>query len=283
MSSNIKNYKIFVLVSLAASVCMAVGRLYVIMNNIEMQSLTSTEGLYYLEGTNAPLVFALFCIGLGILFFAGAVFFAGKIKNNPEKDSVLTTFASALLGMMLLTLVIYYVYTFVFEKRVFNPWLLAVIILSVISAFYFLFISSRRAKARMPRVIPVLSVAPILLTAVRLLNDFMERSLTVNASSYVYHLLGLVLLMLFWCCEGRTTVGYRRKRMYVFLGLITIMLLLVYCIPALYLSLFWPIKFTDVTVFCMADLVAVLYIACRLVMLPAPEEVQTEPVTAQEE
>ncbi len=283
MSSNIKNYKIFVLASLFASVCMAVARLYVIINNIEMQSLASTEGLYYLEGTNAPLVFALFCIVLGILFFAGAVFFAGKIKNNPEKDSVLTTFASALLGMMLLTQVIYYVYTFVFEQKVFNLWYLAVITLSVISALYFLFISSRRAKARMPRIIPVLSVAPILLTAVRLLNDFMERSLTVNASSYVYHLLGLVFLMLFWCCEGRTTVGYRRKRIYVFLGLTTIMLLLVYCVPALYLSLFWPIKFTNVTVFCMADLVAVLYIACRLVMLPAPEDKETEPVPAQEE
>ncbi|MBO7737250.1 MAG: hypothetical protein J6S77_00940 [Clostridia bacterium] len=282
MPSNIKNYKIFVFASLLASVCMAVARLYVIINNIEMQSLASSDGLYYLEGTNAPLVFAVFCIVLGALFFAGSLIFAGKLKNNPEKDSALTIFASALLGMMLLTQVIYYVYELVFEKKTINLWFGAVLVLSVVSALYFLSISSRRAKARLTRVLPVLSVAPVLLTAVRLLNDFMERSLTVTASSYVYHLLGLVFLMLFWCCEGRTTVGCRRKKLYVFLGLITIMLLLVYCVPALYLSLFWPIKFTNVTIFCMADIVAVLYIACRLVMLPASEE-EPKPVPAEEE
>ena len=278
MSSNIKNYKIFVLASLLASVGMAVGRLFVITNNIEMQSLASSEGLYYLEGTNAPFVFAVFCVVLGILFFAGSVFFAGRIKSNPEKDSVLTTFASALLGMMLLTQVIYYAYTVVFEQKIFTPWFWAVIVLSAFSALYFLFISSRRLKKSMSRIIPVLSIAPILLTAVRLLNDFMERSLTVTASSYVYHLLGLVSLLLFWCCEGRTTVGCNRKRKYVFLGLVTCMLLLVYCVPALYLSLFWPIKFTNVTVFCMADLVAVLYIACRLVTLPVQEAKEPEQV-----
>lgn len=279
MASNIKNYKIFVLVSVLTSVCMAVARLQVITNNIEMNSLASTDGLYYLEGSNAPLVYAAFCIGVGILFFAGAVFFAGKINYHPEKDSVLTTFASVLLGMMLLTQVIYYLYVFVFEQKALNFRFIAVLALSVVSAVYFLIISSRRAKARMRRIIPVLSIAPVLLTAVRLLNDFMERSLTVTASSYVYHLLGLVILMLFWCCEGRTTVGCSRKRLYVFLGLTAIMLLLVYCIPALYLSLFWPIKFTDVTVFCMADIVTVLYIACRMVMLPAPngEEPEQEP------
>ncbi len=271
MSGNVKKYNIFISVSLMASVCMAVARLFLVMDNIEMDSL-SKDGLYYLEGSNAPTVFAVFCAVFALLFLVGSAIFAGKIKSFPEKDNALVNFVSALLGMMLLTLVVYYGYLFVFEKKRFSGWFIGVLVLAVVSAVYFLCISSRRARARLKRVIPVLSVAPILFTAVRLLNDFMERSLTVNASSYSYHLVGLASLLLFLCCEGRNTVGYRRKKMYAFLGLVTCMLVLTYSVPALYLSLFWPIKFTDVTVFCIADLVMTAYIACRLISLPAPEE-----------
>lgn len=271
MSDNVKKYKIFILSSLFASACMAVVRLFLVMDNIEMESL-GTNGLYYLEGSNAPTVFAVFCAVLALLFLAGALIFAGKIKSFPQKDNPSVNFASALSGMMLLTVVIYFAYLFVLEKRAFTGWFIAVLLFSVVAAAYFLCISSRRAYKRAPKLIAVLSVAPIFLTAVRLLNDFILHSLTVTASSYVYHLMGLVSLLMFLCCEGKSTVGYRRKKTYVFWGLTACMLLLVYCVPALYLSLFWPIKFTDETVFCIVDVVMAAYIACRLISLPASAE-----------
>jgi hypothetical protein len=78
--------------------------------------------------------------------------------------------------------------------------------------------------------------------------------------------------MMFLCCEGRFNVGYRRKQLYVSLGLIAAMLLTVYSIPALYLSLFWPLEFTDITIYCAADLVMALYIYCRMLSVPKSKE-----------
>lgn len=273
MSTNEKKYKIFISASLLISLALAVIRVIIIKNHIEVESLENTDGLYYLEGTNAPTVFAVICAVFAVLFFAGSVIFAGKITGGFALDRSFVVFPSALTGMMLFTLVIYYLYRIVFEKQNYNYGFIIIILLTVLSAVYFMMISSRRTREKHAKILPVFSMVPVLLTAVRLLYDFVDRSLTVTASSYSYHLLGLAALMLFLCCEGRYTVGYRRKRIYVALGLITNMLMLVYCVPALFLALFWPLNFTDITVYCMADLVLTIYIYCRMFAVEKIEEV----------
>lgn len=273
MLSNEKKYKIFISISLLVSLALAVARVVLIRNHIEMDSLENSDGLYYLEGTSAPLAFAITCVVLAVLFFAGSVLFAGKINGVFKSDRPFVVFSSALTGMMLFTLVIYYLYRIIFEKQNYDYGFIIIILLTVLSGVYFMMISSRRTRERYAKLLPVFSMVPVLLTAVRLLYDFVARSLTVTASSYSYHLLGLASLMLFLCCEGRYTVGYRRKRIYVALGLITNMLMLVYCVPALFLALFWPLHFTDITVYSMADLVLTIYIYCRMFSVEKIEEV----------
>ena len=273
MSNNEKKYKIFISISLLVSLALAVARVVLIRNHIEMDSLENSDGWYYLEGTGAPLAFAITCVVLVVLFFAGSVLFAGKINGVFKSDRPFVVFSSALTGMMLFTLVIYYLYRIIFEKQNYDYGFIVIILLTVLSAVYFMMISSRRTRERFAKLLPVFSMVPVLLTAVRLLYDFVARSLTVTASSYSYHLLGLAFLMLFLCCEGRYTVGYRRKRIYVALGLITNLLTLVYCVPALFLALFWPLHFTDITVYCMADLVLTIYIYCRMLSVEKIEEV----------
>lgn len=274
MSASVKKYKAFIFTSFAAAVALAVARLIIIMNNIEVASLENSDGLYYLEGTVAPAVFVCICLAAAIGFFAGAVILGGRIKFSFNGENPSVTFASALTGLMLVTLALYYAYRMLFEKVQYNWAFSAIIVLTVLSAAYFLTVSSKRAGKRLRRIMPLFSMVPVVLTAARLLFDFVDRSLTVTASSYGYHLMGLVSLMLFLCCEGRFTVGYRRKRIYIALGLITGMLLLIYSLPALYLALFWPLKFTDVTVYCVADLIITVYIFCRL--FSAAKEQETD-------
>lgn len=272
MSTNVKKYKAFILISLCAALAFAVARLIIIMNNIEVTSLENSHGLYYLEGTAAPTVFVCLCIAAAVICLIGAALFTGKIRFALDNECSSVAFASALMGFMLITLVMYYLYRILLEKVKYNGGFIAVIVLTVLAAAYFLCISSKRAGKRLARVLPLFSMAPVVLTAARLLFDFVDRSLTVTASSYGYHLMGLACLMLFLCCEGRFLVGYRRKRIYVALGLVTGLLLLIYCIPALYLSLFWPLKLTDVTVYCVADLIMTVYIFCRLLSMPSEQE-----------
>lgn len=273
MSNNEKKYKIFISVSLLVSLALAVARVILIKNHIEVDSLENTDGLYYLDGTDAPLVFAVICAVVAVLFFVGSAIFAGKLNCAFALDRMSVVFSSSLVGMMLFTLVLYYLYRVVFEKQNYDYGFILIILLTVLSAVYFMMISSRRVREKRAKLLPVFSMVPVLLTAVRLLYDFVDRSLTVTASSYSYHLLGLASLMLFLCCEGRYSVGYRRKRIYVALGLITNMLMLVYCVPALYLSLFWPINFTDTTIYCLADTVFLIYIYCRVFSVEKSKEV----------
>lgn len=272
MLNSEKKYKLFITASLLATLVLAFLRVVLIINNIEASSLENTDGLYYLEGTNAPMVFAIICVVFALLFFIGSVVFAGKLNGVFSSERPFVVFPSALTGMMCLTLVIYYVYRMVFEKQKYGIGFLVIIFFTVLTGVYFLIISSRRSRSKFSKLLPVFSMVPVLLTAIRLLYDFVARSLTVTASSYSYHLLGLASLMLFLCCEGRYFVGYRRKRIYVALGLITNMLILVYCVPALFLSLFWPFSFTDITVYCLADLVMVTYIYSRMYAVDAVEE-----------
>lgn len=272
MLSNEKKYRIFISVSLFVTLVLSVARVLLIKNHIEVNTLDNKDCLYYFDGTSAPTAFAFVCCTAALLFFIGAAVFAGKINGKLVSDSPFVVFASALTGMMLFTLVIYYIYRMVFEKQEYDTGFLVIILLSVLSSGYFLLVSSHRARARASKILPVFSMVPVFLVAVRLLYDFVDRSLTVTASSYGYHLLSLAALMLFLCCEGRYTVGYRRKRIYVALGLITNMLILVYCVPAVFLALFWPVSFTDITVYCLADLVIAVYIYCRLYSLGKAEK-----------
>lgn len=274
MSANVNKYKAFIFTSFVAAIVLAVARLIIIMNNIEVASLENSDGLYYLEGTVAPTVFVCICLAAALGFFVGAVLLGGKIRFSFNEESSSVMFASALTGLMLVTLAVYYAYRMVFEKAKFSGGFIAVIVLTVLASAYFLTLSSNRARKKLSRLIPLFSMIPIVLTAARLLFDFVDRSLTVTASSYGYHLMGLASLMLFLCCEGRFTVGYRRKRIYIALGLITGMLLLIYSLPALYLALFWPLKFTDVTVYCVADLIITVYIFSRLLSATKEESVQ---------
>ncbi|MBR6777244.1 MAG: hypothetical protein IKM27_05815 [Clostridia bacterium] len=278
MADGVKKYKAFILANLCAALAFAAARLLIIMNNIEVDSLENSDGLYYLEGTASPTVFVCFCIAAVIACLVGAMLLTGKVKFALNNECSSVAFASALIGFMLLTLAAYYLYRIVFEHVKYSAGFIAVIVLTVLSAVYFLSVSSKRANKKLARVLPLLSMIPIVLTAARLLYDFVDRSLTVTASSYGYHLMGLASLMLFLCCEGRFLVGYRRKRVYVALGLITSLLLLIYSVPALYLSLFWPLKLTDVTVYCVADLIMTVYIYCRLLSMPVSEEETVETV-----
>ncbi len=280
MSEGVKKYKAFILTSLAVAVALAVARLMIIMNNIEVASLESSDGLYYLEGALSPVIFVCICLAAVLGFFAGAVMLGKRINFSFNGENPSVSFASALTGMMLLTLAMYYAYRMVFEQAKYGWAFIAIIVLTVLAAVYFLVLSSNKARKTLRPVIPLLSMVPVVLTAARLLFDFVDRSLTVTASSYGYHLMGLASLMLFLCCEGRFTVGYRRKRIYVALGLITGTLLLIYSLPALYLALFWPLKFTDVTVYCVADLIMTVYIFCRLLSATKEHE-KAEAVTAE--
>ena len=276
MLDKIKRYNLFILTSFAATVALCVARLMLILNNIEMDSLENSAGLYYLDGSNAPVIFAVVCVVVGVLFVAGTVYFTKEITASEGIDSPSVHFTSAINGLTLAAITLYFSYLLLFEKGSFSYELLAITLLTAISAAYFLLISSRRASKRFKTLVTVLSMVPAVLTAIRLLLDFIARSLTVSASSYSYHLVGLAFLMMFLCCEGRFNVGYRRKGLYVALGLITAMLLTVYSVPALYLSLFWPLEFTDVTIYCVADVVMALYIYCRLLSVPKREEALAE-------
>lgn len=282
MSANAKKYKLFILSSLAVALIMSVARLIIIVNNIEVSSLTDVNGLYYIEGTNAPVVFAVLCGVVALALFVGSVVFTGKLKCCENFESPAVSFASAILGLILFTLVVYYVFFATIREFDYTSGFWIILVLSVISAAYFLCLSSRRAREKLGFMLPLFSMMPVFLTAARLLVNFIAHNLTVNASSYSYHFLGLAVLMLFFCCEGRFTVGYRRKRIYVALALISALLLSIYCIPALYLSLFWPLGFTDTTVYCLADFVAVIYIYCRLFAFPKKECVASNEVTAAE-
>ncbi len=266
MSASAKKYGIFLISTICVTVALAVARIIIIVNSIEVddRSYQMANGLYYLDDNAASTIFVVACTLAALGFLVGAMGFTRGIKGIPNEDSPNFLFASALLGFMYLTMGVYYFYRVVIMQAEYSTGFKLVVVLTFVTAAYFLTISSHRIRARLKRYIPLLSLLAVILTAARLLYDFIDRSLTVTASSYGYHLLGLAALMLFLCCEGRYIVGCRRKRLYVALGLIAAMLLAVYCIPALFLALFYPKQFTDVTLYCVADIITAIYIYTRL-------------------
>ena len=268
---HVKNneYRVFLIASLVVAFALTALRMVIILNNIEMESLNSAEGVYYLEGTPWTTVFAVMCVIVCAAYLIGAMVFTRGIASRLRTDSASVTFSSALACFVLASGAAYSIFDMlIISPGSYKPSYWAGIILSVIAAAYFL-VTSKGAKSVSPNVYVILSIAPVVYVAVRMLYDFVEQSLTVTASSGSYHLAGLAVLMLFLSSEGRFTVGYKRKRLYVALGLIAAMLLLVYSLPALYLAAFWPISFNHTAVYCIVDIVGAIYIYCRLFSMRA--------------
>ena len=108
------------------------------------------------------------------------------------------------------------------------------------------------------------TLAPLVFSAVRIIEEFLRAGSSPRASSGSYHILGLVAVLLYFLCEGKAFSGIGSAAFYYFYGYCSILLLLIYSVPNIILPCFGPFEFDYHTFLSVVDLVLAVYIASRM-------------------
>lgn len=264
-----------ILIGIAASIY----RIIVIKNNIEITR--SDDFDYYLFDSPATYYFAVLTAGLILLCIITAVYLGKRMNNSLVQSEPSVIFTSSLSGFLLFGAVFYYIFYFSDHKNELSPLVYGIIASAAISAVFFLMNASGRAESN-KKAASWLSLAPIAFFAFRLLYDFIRQSTMHNVSSAPYLLLSLVAFLLFFLAEGKFRVGSGNITFYMLYGFLSVLLSLIYALPALALSAFWLLPTNYTMIYSAIDLTIVLYIVSRVFSLNCPEADECSAVPAQQ-
>jgi hypothetical protein len=235
---------------------------------------------YYLP--DGHIWVTLFSI-VSVLFTLFAVFLALRSKNRPvvldHKGSAGP--ASLVLGFLLVGASLVYLFSSEATKYAGGSLMKLVIIAAVLSAIAFIVLGFRSNSPETSKgFLAVLTVFPIVFSALRLLADFIQTSATPLASSGAYHILGLTAALLYFLAEGKTYVSDSNSKTYFLFGYISILFLLVYAVPNLILHCFGVFMFDYNAAFSAVDIGIAIYVSARMMTakikrLPIPETVES--------
>jgi hypothetical protein len=259
---------------LFSSLAIAVYRIYIITNNIEIDSVESQN--YYLFDNAETYIFALLTAVIIAAFILAAVFLSRRLRNCLVFGEPSIIFTSSLSGFLLLGAVFYYIFYYTEDTNGLSFLDMAIIISAVISAIYLLLNASGKTECN-GKAAAWFSLAPIAFFAFRLLNDFIRQSTTHNASSTNYLLLSLIAFLLFFLAESKFRIGTGSITLYIVFGFLSILLSLIYSLPTLILAAFWVFPTNYTMLYSAIDLTLVMYIAARVCQLNCIETIQTNP------
>lgn len=246
--------------ALGFGLILAAVRSMLVYNLIEVNAYENKT--YYLPDCFSVNVFSAVCFVLLVLFACFAVK-EGKGKAFELENRCNTVLpASCILAFMLLGAVAIYVYTLVADNSAPTFLGLLILVFSVASAVSFL-INGLRALEN--KTAAVIALMPIFLMIFRLLGDFLRTNATPLASSGGYHIMGLVAVLIYFLCEGKSYALGGSAAIYLCSGYFSIILLMVYALPNVILHCFGVFSFDYYAGYSAVDLCIAIYIWARMI------------------
>ncbi len=268
MSKSFNQYKVTSLAVLFASVLLSVIRVAVLTNSVEISDAYAEP--HYLISVNASTVsFAVAFVAVAILT---VLFVVLRFKNpfsvfeairpgytvdlSVYPPSVL--FTTALNGFMLFSSGLYYIYLF-FSERAFSVGFVILAILMVCSSIGFVY-SAFIAKGKVvPGASVWFKVVPIFMGIYWLMYEFIAQNRYQVNSSAAIHIVGLVILMMFFTQDALNAADKLKQKSYYITAALLVLFLFVDAVPNLLLTCFWMFKLDDFVLLYAVELVLALY------------------------
>lgn len=245
------------------SLIMAALRTFIVACYMEKTAIASDT--YYLSDNSIVLAFTTVSILFSLVFiYLG--FASGRGKTVHLERSHGAVPASALiLAFALFGATLFYAVSLIRKPEEFNIFEFAVLSAALLSAIKFVISGlNYNKKLKNENAHAAAALVPILLSALRILTDFINTSSAPTASSGAYHIVGLVAVLLYFLSEGKSYVIETSAAAFNSFGFVSIFYLLVYSLPHLVLHCFGTFSFDISAAFSVVDLGLVVYIAARL-------------------
>ncbi len=281
MGKVFNKYKLSSLAVLCTAVVLSAIRVGVLMKNVEINAGTAEN--HYLISINAAtitftvtvaivaaviLIWVLRCCSKNIVVFEPLTpGFLIDIALYPSP----VLFTSALSGFMLLSSGLYFVYHFIFEDT-FSVWLLVLSILMITASFGFLYSSFIAKGKSTPSFSVWFKILPVLFGIYWLMYEFIDQNKYSINSSSVFHIVALILLMLFFAYEAQNAAGKLRPKIYCAVALLSVLFMLIDALPNLILSCFWMFGLNVLVLMDAIELVLALYIFAKVYSITESEK-----------
>lgn len=283
MKRVLNQYKITALSVLLTAILLAVVRVAVLAKNVEI-SAESPETHYLIRVGTATVVFAIISAIVVAVIIAWCIsmrshrvsVFEPLVPGTSVELSVYPStllFASALCGFMLLSSGIYFVYLFMTDSSVsLFVFILAVLMILASSGYLY---SSFIAKGKTtPSYSVWFKIAPVFMAIYWLMYEFIEQNKYAINSSAVYHIMGLVCLMLFLTYDASNVRGAVRTVRYFATALLSVFLLIIDALPHMLLSCFWMLK---LDMFVLLDAIAIVFALYAFSKIFTAVDISSEP------
>ncbi|MDD4125145.1 MAG: hypothetical protein PHW77_05425 [Eubacteriales bacterium] len=257
MNRNWSIYKISALAVLTVSLLVSVIRIGVVEKNIEIDS----TGGYFIARNSETIGFVIFSACFALAFCVLAFIIGKKADKLIDMETSPVVFSSALCGFMLMSTGLYYSYMFLTTDNM-KAGKFAISLMMILASVMFLYLAL--AKNGMKKhIIPFMRLIPAMYAIVRLLVDFVEQNSRPGNSAVVFHIMSLMLLMLFMVYEGKTSFGTTAMRTYLGIGYLCMFTMLLYSVPNLYITIRNP-QLDKYILFSAVDIVLALYVFTRV-------------------
>lgn len=248
---------------MGAGLVMAVIRIFLILENIEKDTLDTS--VYFLDDNGAVYSFASVTAVLCVLFVFSALFFGRRKKACFFDISPAYTVASVICGFSLLGEAVIAIASFMEPTSDAAALELLVLVFALAGAVYFFYVGFFGSNKKTRVMVSVLALLPVLLSVARILCDFVRQSAIPLASSGAYHILSLIALMLFFLCEGKARAGLGSAAVFAATGYCAVLLLMIYAVPNLFLHSYWLMDFDHITAFSVVDICIAIYVCVRII------------------
>lgn len=259
-----RSKKIRVTAVVVISLIMAALRTVIVTYNMEKNEIDTDT--YYLPDNLEVTAFTVVSILFAFLFLGTAISLGKKKNVTLERSLGAVPAGSLVLGFSLIGVALFYSFTVLAaENAKYTLIELVVFVLTILSAAKFLVSGLRyNVKHKNNNIHAVAALVPIFLSIFRLLADFISTSAAPLASSGAYHIVGLIAVLIYFLCEGKSYISETSAAAFHGFGYISIYFLLIYSIPNLFLHCFGAFAFNYSAAFSVADLGLVVYLSARL-------------------
>ena len=227
--------------------------------------------LYVISTDKLSTLSAVLTIVIAVCAGVFAFLLRKKAGDGIRTGSPLTAFAYAVAGFMAVTMI---VCSFVIKRQPDKNSFIFILslVFAVLASFYFLLSAASSSFCRKAGPFALFSLSAPLYFAFRALNDYINIGTMPFKNSGVYHLLGVIFTMLFFLLESRRLVSGGGTFLYLLTGGTAFLLLCSYDIPVLVNYVRGIASEGYSAVQSMFSLSVIIYIAVRIVLLPAPDE-----------
>ncbi len=247
------------------TIVMAILRAVVVYYNMEKNSYENDT--YYLPDNLTVNVFNALAIASVVLFIAFALSLLFTKKTNVYHD-----LSASPAGMLVLAFSMFFAvaviakrYFMTTEETVYSPIAIACVGLALVCGLIFLVLGLKSQKT-MPSnaTLSLLMLFPTALSALRLVESFIETNAAPLASSGDYRILGLASLLIFFLYDGKSYIHPKTAVMFYLSAFLSVFFLLVYSVPNLALHCFGTFSFDERAAYSVVDIGICVYICSRM-------------------